>query len=212
MTGALQHGHLPTLQRSSLLENRRTVSAVEPVLDTARRILTHRQLWRNWQNCFNTLFKEQKMNIRKAKLEDLSRIAEIYVFNNRINYYPIFQTPEYSFGELQVVSVIDNYFKKDEILQNIYVSEDDVIKGFIQITGTEICKLYVEPCFQGEEVGKQLLQFAVEEFGADHLWALEKNRRAIAFYNRNGFLPSGKRQFEEGTTEYLIELVRREQK
>ena len=116
MTGALQHRHLPTLQRSSLLENRRTVSAVEPVPDTARRILTHRQLWRNWQNCFNTLFKEQKMNIRKAKPEDLSRIAEIYVFNNRINYYPIFQTPEYSFGELQVVSVIDNYFKKDKIL------------------------------------------------------------------------------------------------
>lgn len=149
------------------------------------------------------------MNIRKAKPEDLSRIAEIYVFNNRINYYPIFQTPEYSFGELQVVSVIDNYFKKDKILQNIYVSEDDVIKGFLQIAGTEICKLYVEPCFQSEGVGKQLLLFAVEEFGADHLWALEKNRRAIAFYNRNGFLPSGKRQFEEGTTEYLIELIRR---
>lgn len=148
------------------------------------------------------------MNIRKAKTEDLSRIAEIYVFNNRINYYPIFHTPEYSFGEMQVVSVIDNYFKKDEILQNIYVLEDCVIKGFIYIAGTEICKLYVEPCFQSEEVGKQLLQFAVEEFGADHLWALEKNTRAIAFYNRSGFHSSGKRQFEEGTTEYIMELVR----
>lgn len=113
---------------------------------------------------------------------------------------------------MQVISVIDNYFKKGEILQNIYVLEDGIIKGFIQIAGTEICKLYVEPCFQSEGIGKQLLQFAVEEFSADHLWALEKNMRAIAFYNRNGFLPSGKRQFEEGTTEYLIELIRREQK
>lgn len=26
------------------------------------------------------------MNIRKAKTEDLSRIAEIYVFNNRVKY------------------------------------------------------------------------------------------------------------------------------
>ena len=29
------------------------------------------------------------MNIRKAKIADLSRIAEIYVFNNRVNYFPI---------------------------------------------------------------------------------------------------------------------------
>lgn len=29
------------------------------------------------------------MNIRIATASDLSRIAEIYVFNNRINYLPI---------------------------------------------------------------------------------------------------------------------------
>ena len=47
--------------------------------------------------------------IRKATEEDLSRIAEIFVFNNRINYFPIFKQEEYSFGELQVVSMIDHY-------------------------------------------------------------------------------------------------------
>ncbi|WP_243280431.1 hypothetical protein [Clostridium sp. 1001271B_151109_B4] len=31
------------------------------------------------------------MNIRKATKKDLSRIAEIYVFNNRVNYWPIFK-------------------------------------------------------------------------------------------------------------------------
>ena len=93
-------------------------------------------------------------------------------------------------------------------MQNIYVLEDRVIKGFLQIADTEICKLYVDPCFQSEGNGTHLLQFAVEKFGADHLWALEKNTRAIAFYNRNGFIPSGKRQYEEGTTEYIIEFVR----
>lgn len=43
------------------------------------------------------------MNIRKAKTNDLSRIAEIYVFNNRVNYFPIFKDEKFSFGELQVV-------------------------------------------------------------------------------------------------------------
>ena len=50
--------------------------------------------------------------IRKATEEDLSRIAEIFVFNNRINYFPIFKQEEYSFGELQVVSLIEKYFGK----------------------------------------------------------------------------------------------------
>lgn len=148
------------------------------------------------------------MNIRKAEARDLSRIAEIFVFNNRINYYPIFGDAQYSFSELQVLSVIDSCFGKAEVLVNLYVFDDGLIKGFIQTDGTEIVKLYADPFFQSHGVGKALIEFAVSRFGANHLWALEKNTRAIAFYGRHGFLPTGKRKFEEGTTEYLIELRR----
>lgn len=148
------------------------------------------------------------MNIRKAATTDLSRIAEIYIFNNRINYFPIFKDPSFSFGELQVVSLIDHYLKKEEILNQLYVFDDGLIKGFLQIQGTEICKLYVEPCFQSEGIGHELITYAIREFGADHLWALEKNTRAIAFYQRHGFCLTGKRKLEEDTTEYLVELRR----
>lgn len=148
------------------------------------------------------------MNIRKAETRDLSRIAEIFVFNNRINYYPIFGDAQYSFGELQVLSVIDSCFGKAEILKNLYVFDDGIVKGFIQMNGTEIVKLYADPFFQSHGVGKALIEFAVSRFGANHLWALEKNARAIAFYGRHGFLLTGKRKFEEGTTEYLVELRR----
>ena len=148
------------------------------------------------------------MNIRKAETRDLSRIAEIFVFNNRINYYPIFGDAQYSFGELQVFYVIDSCFGKAEILKNLYVFDDGIVKGFIQMNGTEIVKLYADPFFQSHGVGKALIEFAVSRFGANHLWALEKNARAIAFYGRHGFLPTGKRKFEEGTTEYLVELRR----
>lgn len=148
------------------------------------------------------------MNIRKAETRDLSRIAEIFVFNNRINYYPIFGDAQYSFGELQVLSVIDSCFGKAEILKNLYVFDDGIVKGFIQMNGTEIVKLYADPFFQSHGIGKALIEFAVSRFGANHLWALEKNARAITFYGRHDFLPTGKRKFEEGTTEYLVELRR----
>ena len=148
------------------------------------------------------------MNIRKATTTDLSRIAEIYIFNNRINYFPIFKDPSFSFGELQVVSFINHYLKKEETLNQLYVFDDGLIKGFFQIQGTEICKLYVEPCFQSEGIGHELITYAIREFGADHLWALEKNTRAIAFYQRHGFCLTGEKEFEEGTTEYIVKLRR----
>ncbi|MDE6829972.1 MAG: GNAT family N-acetyltransferase, partial [Lachnospiraceae bacterium] len=88
------------------------------------------------------------MNIRKAAAGDLSRIAEIFVFNNRMNFYPIFKDEGFSFGELQVVSLADAYFKN--IISNIYVFDDGVVKGFIQINETEIVKLYLDTFFQSE--------------------------------------------------------------
>lgn len=123
-------------------------------------------------------------------------------------YFPIFKQEEFSFGELQVVSLADHYFKKNEILEHIYVFEDEVIKGFIQMNGTEICKLYVEPFFQSQGIGNELIEYAMKELQADHLWALEKNTRAISFYQRHGFHLTGQKEFEEGTTEYLVKLER----
>ena len=63
----------------------------------------------------------------------------------------------------------------------MYVFEDKVVKGFIQIHQTEICKLYVDPCFQGEGIGKMLIEFAINECSVDHLWALEKIKEQSHF-------------------------------
>ena len=87
------------------------------------------------------------MNIRKAKTEDLSRIAEIYVFNNRVNYFPIFKDESFSFAQLQVISIVDEYFKKEKVMENIYVFDDGVIRGFIEMNGTQLSKIYVDPFF-----------------------------------------------------------------
>ncbi|WP_050637332.1 GNAT family N-acetyltransferase [Candidatus Stoquefichus sp. SB1] len=149
------------------------------------------------------------MNIRKARIDDLSRIAEIYVFNNRMNYFPIFKDESFSFGELQVVSLADKYFGKDEIMKNIFIYDDNgLIKGFIQMDKTEICKIYVDTFFQSEGIGNMMIEYAIKEFHADNLWVLEKNSRAISFYQTHGFYPTGEKKFEEDTTEYLLKLVR----
>ena len=63
--------------------------------------------------------------IRKAERRDLSRIAEIQVFNYRLYFYPIFQSDEYYFNELQVPSLMQEYGSQ---LDSLYVYDDGVVK------------------------------------------------------------------------------------
>ena len=141
--------------------------------------------------------------VRKANMDDLSRIAEIQVFNYRLYFYPIFRSDEYYFDELRVPSLMKEY---ESGLNSLYVYDDGVVKGFIKIEGTYIARLFVEPVLQNASIGSQLLEYAIKEHNADHLWALEKNTRAIRFYERHGFIATGEKKLEEGTSEYLVLL------
>ena len=143
--------------------------------------------------------------IRKARIEDVGRIAEILVFNKRLNFFPIFQNVQYSFKELNVMNVaselLDSYY-------HFYVYDDGVIKGIMEIDGKELVSLYVDHFFQNQEIGSKLVQYAIENEYINYLWALEKNVNAIRFYKRHGFVVTDEKKFEEDTTEYLVKLKR----
>lgn len=145
-------------------------------------------------------------NIRPATKEDVGRIAEMLVFNNRLNFFPIFQDEGYSFGEMQVFTVARQFLDDAQRLADTLVYDDGIIRGMVTIHGDEVRQLYVEPCLQGHGVGAALLRHAVEARHATHLWALEKNEKALRFYQRHGFLPTGEREHEPDTEEYLLHL------
>jgi len=144
--------------------------------------------------------------VRKANRKDLSRIAEILVFNYRLFFYPIFKSDEYYFEELSVPSLMKEF---ESALDSLYVYDDGVVKGFIKIEGTYIARLFVEPVLQNGSIGSRLLEYAMKEHHADHLWALEKNTKAIRFYERHGFTATGEKKLEDDTTEYLILLKKK---
>ena len=147
-------------------------------------------------------------SIRKASIEDISRIAEILVFVKRMNYRVIFRNDAVSFGEIQVIPVAEKY-SKPEILNNIWVYEaDGIIKGLIRIEGKEVVELYVEHFFQGQGIGAELIEFAIKEHDAGFLWVLEKNANAIRFYEAHGFHLTENKKLEEGTPEYKVMMER----
>ena len=148
------------------------------------------------------------MGVRAATAEDASRIAEILVYNIRLNYWPIFGDVEYPFITMQVVPVAREMGAPEPIARTLVYEDGGVVKGFARLQGSEIEKLYVDPFFQGQGVGAALLRQAVKGLARPFVWALEKNVRALRFYEREGFARTGERALEEGTTEYIVRLER----
>lgn len=145
--------------------------------------------------------------IRKAEKKDISRIAEILVFVKRINYRSIFKNDDFSFNELQVLKVAEEY-SSPEKLNNIFVYDDGIVKGMLHMEGTEIAELYVDYFFQNQGIGARLMEYAIREHNADRLWVIEKNVKAVRFYEAHGFRFSGERKCEEGTAEFIVLMVR----
>ncbi len=108
--------------------------------------------------------------IRKARREDISRIAEILIFAKRTAYRPIFQNDPVSFGQMQVLPLANQYLSGQLSLDETFVWEEEgVVKGLADAGQGELRQLYVDPFFQGQGVGGALLRFAVEQ-GARRLW------------------------------------------
>lgn len=147
-------------------------------------------------------------HIRKAVPQDASRIAEILIFAKRTAYRPIFHNDAVSFGEMQVLPLALDYLEGRESLAHVWVYDDTFVRGMVHAENGEVKELYVDPFFQGAGIGGKLLHFAVEQQNARRLWVLEKNRKAIAFYSARGFLPTGEREQEPGTPEYIIRMAR----
>lgn len=147
--------------------------------------------------------------IRKAVHADLSRIAEILVFSKRLNYRSIFHNDEFSFGKLQVLNVVKEYEEDNELLNKTWVYDDGFVKGLIQINGKEIETLYVDSFFTNQGIGRELIEFAIEQFDAEYLWVLEKNLGAQRFYERFRFKACGRKVNEPEATEYLLKMERR---
>lgn len=163
-------------------------------------------------------FLSRQLLIRKATPNDISRIAEILVFSKRVAYRSMFQDDKSSFHDLQVIKEINKYQQQLELLKNIYVYDDGIIKGildFIIIDETlEIRQLYIEPFFQKIGIGHEFMQFiniVIHSFSIQTvgLWVIEKNLLAITFYEKHGFYKTKQRESVTGTNEYQVYMRRK---
>ncbi len=146
--------------------------------------------------------------IRKAKVTDIPRIAEIIVFGKRVAYREIFHNDMESFNHLQVVDLANEYYRNNKLLDNMLVYDDGIIKGAInrqyRKDTVEICDFYVEPFFKNVGIGTQLLSRLIQEARQEkrrliYLWVIAENINARKFYEQKGFSATGETKIIEGT-------------
>ncbi|MFY0613206.1 MAG: GNAT family N-acetyltransferase [Hyphomicrobiaceae bacterium] len=88
-----------------------------------------------------------------------------------------------------------------------YVLEaDHTVIGFIALLDNEIGGLFLKPVWHGKGYGKALVDYAAARKGGLHLEVFERNKIGRAFYDRYGFVETG-RYDHEPSGEVTIKMV-----
>ncbi len=98
-----------------------------------------------------------------------------------------------------ILSDFDRETANEHIL--VALSNDDLI-GFVSVWVADkfIHHLYVDEKFQNQGVGTLLLKAVIDKFGHQvRLKCAERNKKAIYFYKKKGFLEIEKGQSESGS-------------
>ena len=122
-------------------------------------------------------------------------------------YHPdLHPNDPYAAEKMNEINEAYDMLNNPEKLKNIWVYDDEFVKGMIHVDGERIQELYVDFFFENQGIGGKLLDFACRRKGCRSLWVLEKNESAIRFYERHHFRLTGEKQLEEGTEEYIVKM------
>lgn len=135
--------------------------------------------------------------IRKYEKSDRERVMEIWLSSNLEAHSFIRQ--EYWRDCLDGVS---GAISEAEVYTAL---SDGEIVGFIGLNEGHIEGIFVDGEHRSKGVGKSLIDFAKKLYPKLSLCVYEKNKRAVDFYRREGFLPvREKPDISTGETEILM--------
>lgn len=115
---------------------------------------------------------------------------------------------------------------KNPLSEFYFAKDEEFVVGYLKITfhnghelpqnekGMEIERIYISKNYLGTNVGKLLFEQAnlrAIENNCNYIWlgVWEHNPRAIRFYEKNGFVKFGKKNFQLGSdlqTDFLMKL------
>lgn len=98
--------------------------------------------------------------------------------------------------------LINDYFPQVELF---HISNDrNTIQGFLGVAEQKIEMLFIHPDSFGKGLGKKLVQFAIQELGANKVDVNEQNEQGVRFYLKIGFKQIGRSEKDAQGNNYPI--------
>jgi putative acetyltransferase len=126
------------------------------------------------------------MNIQEVTKENRQELIEIWESSVRATHDFL---PEENIAELKPL-ILGQYF--DAVELRCFKDSNDRIIGFIGVADSNIEMLFVDPDYIGQKIGRELTEYAIENFDASKVDVNEQNPDAIRFYQRMGFVQTGR--------------------
>ena len=115
--------------------------------------------------------------IRKLNEADIDKVMDIWM-KSTIKAHDFISKEYYNTVKEVYIPMSETFVYKD--VQGI--------KGFISVINNEfIGALFVDIDFQGNGIGKQLIDYAVSKYGKLQLAVYKENKKSVEFYINRGF-------------------------
>ncbi|MBN1987872.1 MAG: N-acetyltransferase [Bacteroidales bacterium] len=121
-----------------------------------------------------------EISIRPLQEADLETVVDLWL-KSSIKAHSFIEA---SFWEGQVNAMREVYIPSADTWVADY---EGMLVGFVSLNEEMLAALFVHPFFQGNGIGKQLLQFAMEQSDSLVLSVYKENKRAMDFYRKQGF-------------------------
>lgn len=135
--------------------------------------------------------------IKEYIQEDVSRVMELWL-NTNMSAHHFIDTSYWKNNYAQVKEMIPH--------ATVYVYEQDkTIQAFVGLMENTIAGIFVSSTFQSHGIGTEFLEYIKETRSELFLTVYQKNIRAVSFYLREGFVPTGE-QIDKNTGEREVSM------
>lgn len=124
-----------------------------------------------------------------AKAKDHEAIIAIWELSVRATHHFL---PEDYLQEIK--SILPSVLPQVDLY--IYRASDNSVQGFAGVSDQKIEMLFIHPACRHQGIGRLLAIFCVENLKADKLDVNEQNQQAIGFYEKLGFIITGRQELD----------------
>ena len=118
--------------------------------------------------------------ISRAQAQDFLEITDLWEASVRATHHFLPEAMIHQYRPL----ILNEYLH----LVDLYTwREGGQILGFLGLAGHKVEMLFIHPAARGQGIGRQLMNYAIQQHGVYEVDVNEQNEQAVGFYLRLGF-------------------------